>query len=384
MIGRTTLGQLPFLRDYQSRRASSWDVTGGNADWWVVPAGERRTLLETDRPGCVKHIWMTVGNDDTYPRKLVLRMWWDGEAHPSVEVPLGDFFGVGHGVRKEFVSLPLQVSPNEGRGFNCWFPMPFDAARIEIHNECDNPVHLYFYIDWEEYGAPSSSARPGPIAEEGVKRADEEGVGGGEKPARFHAQWRRENPTEGWLNEKLRPDNYLAIWEAHPNLSDRDNYVILEAEGDGIYVGCNLYVDCFRRQGQDWYGEGDDMIVIDGEPWPPRLHGTGTEDYFGTAFGPSTEFSAPYHGITLTNGNAKWPFKGKHSMYRFHIEDPIRFRKSIRVSIEHGEANALALDMSSTAYWYQHEPHRPFPPLPPVEERRPRPDEPEFGAEGSG
>lgn len=350
MIGRTTLGQLPSLRDYTSRRASSYDVAGGNEDWWTIEPGERRMLLDTDAPGCVKHIWMTVGNDDTYPRKLVLRMWWDGEETPSVETPLGDFFGVGHGLRKDFVSLPLQMSPADGRGMNSWWPMPFSRARIEIHNECENPVNLYFYIDWEEY--------PSPQATEGL--------------ARFHAQWRRQNPTDGWLTEKLTPENHRRIWRENPNLSDEGNYVILEAEGDGIYVGCNLNVDVFEPQANDWYGEGDDMIVIDGEPWPPRLHGTGTEDYINTAFGPSTEFSAPYHGITVYSGTPEWPFSGKNSMYRFHIEDPIRFRKSIRVSIEHGEANALSNDMSSTAYWYQLEPHRPFPPLPDVEHRLPR------------
>lgn len=169
-----------------------------------------------------------------------------------------------------------------------------------------------------------------------------------------------------------RPSDLLAVWDAHPNRSDRDNYVILEAEGDGVYVGCNLNVDVFERQGNDWYGEGDDMIVIDGEPWPPRLHGTGTEDYFGTAFGPWHPYHAPYHGLTVYSGDDSWPFRGKNSMYRFHIEDPIRFRKSIRVSIEHGEQNALSNDYSSTAYWYQHEPHRPFPPLLRVEGRLPR------------
>jgi hypothetical protein len=377
MIGRTTLGNLPFLRDYTSRRASSYDPTGGNEDWWVVAPGERKTILAADVPGCIKHIWMTVGNDDAYPRKAVLRMFWDGETEPSVEAPLGDFFGMGHGVRKNFVSLPLQMSPEDGRGFNCWWPMPFDSARVEIHNECENPINLYFYIDWEEYGAPSScrgGSEFSSTAEPDREREEEVGGGGSDRPARFHAQWRRENPTEGWLKEKLGPENYLQIWRDHPNLSDRENYLILEAEGDGIYVGCNLNVDCFQREGNDWYGEGDDMIVIDGEPWPPRMHGTGTEDYVNTAFGPSTEYCAPYHGITLYSGNSEWPFKGKNSMYRFHIEDPIRFRKSIRVSIEHGEANALTLDMSSTAYWYQHEPHKPFPPLPPMEERLARAD----------
>ena len=94
-----------------------------------------------------------------------------------------------------------------------------------------------------------------------------------------------------------------------------------------------------------------------------------------TAFGPTQEFSAPYHGITVNSGNPDWRWKGKNSMYRFHIADPIRFRKSIRVSIEHGHANKLTNDYSSTAYWYQHEPHRPFPALLPVEERMPRPNE---------
>jgi hypothetical protein len=292
-----------------------------------------------------------VGNDDVYPRKCVIRVWWDGEENPSVEVPLGDFFGIGHGLRRNFISAPLQMSPEDGRGFNCWWPMPFNAARIEVQSECEAPINLYHYVDWEEYSEPIPNS-----------------------VARFHAQWRRENPTEGWLKERLTPENYLEIWRQRPNSSDADNYVILEAEGNGIYVGCNLNIDCFERHGNDWYGEGDDMIVIDGESWPPRLHGTGTEDYFNTAFGPTQEYSAPNHGITVNSGDEEWRWRGKNSMYRFHIQDPIRFRKSIRVSIEHGHANKLSNDYSSTAYWYQQEPHSPFPALLPVEQRMPRSD----------
>ncbi|MFN3682799.1 MAG: glycoside hydrolase family 172 protein [Fimbriimonadaceae bacterium] len=355
MIGRSTLAQLPYLRDYESRRASSYDPSGCNNDWWTIQPRERRTLLNESRPGCVKHIWMTLGGAKEQLRTTVLRMYWDGETEPSVEAPIGDFFGMGHCEMRNFVSLPLQMSPEDGRGFNCWFPMPFDQARIEVENDWDQPMNLYFYIDYETYD-----------------RAHPEGV------ARFHAQWRREACTEGWLRERLGPDNVARVWAERPNLSDRDNYVILEAEGSGIYVGCNLNVDCFQRQGNDWYGEGDDMVVIDGEPWPPRMHGTGTEDYFCTAFGPRTVYSAPYHGITLYSGTPDWPWKGKNSMYRFHIEDPIRFRKSIRVSIEHGSSNKLSNDYSSTAYWYQIEPHRPFGPLPPAEARLPRPNEPVF------
>jgi len=355
MIGKTTLSNLPNLRDYESRRASSYDTTGCNNDWWDLEAGEAKVILDTDKPGCVKHIWMTFGADPVYARKLVVRMYWDGEEHPSVEAPLGDFFGLGHGILKNFVSLPLQMSPQDGRGLNCWWPMPFDCARIEVENQGEAKCSLYFYIDYEEYK---------------VRHAD--GV------ARFHAQWHREAETEGWLTEKLNNDNIWRIWGEKPNLSDKDNYLILEAEGDGIYVGCNLNIDCYHRQGNDWYGEGDDMIVIDGEPWPPRMHGTGTEDYFNTAFCPSTEFSAPYQGVILNSGNKEWPWKGKNSVYRYHIEDPVRFKKSIRVSIEHGSSNKLTNDYSSTAYWYQIEPHKPFPALLPVEARLPRPNEPQF------
>ncbi len=121
----------------------------------------------------------------------------------------------------------------------------------------------------------------------------------------------------------------------------------------------------------NWYGEGDDMIFIDGEAWPPSLHGTGTEDYFNTAYAPAIKFDAPYHGVTLPGG-PNW--SGKISLYRFHIEDPIHFKRSIRVTIEHGHGNHRSDDYSSTAYWYQLEPHAPFPALPPVEQRLPRDD----------
>jgi hypothetical protein len=341
------LSSLPHLRSYRSRRASSWAVDGTNRDFWRIEPGETREIFREDVPGCVRHIWMTVGGDDLHPRKTVLRFWWDGEKHPSVEAPIGDFFGLPFGRFKNLVSLPLQCSPQDGRAYNCWFPMPFDAARMEVRNEGEHALHFYFYIDWEEYEFSTKDQ------------------------ARFHAQWRRENPTQGWIKERITPEN-VERYHGTPNLSDEDNYLILEAEGSGAYVGCNLQIDAFERHGNDWYGEGDDMIVIDGEPWPPRLHGTGTEDYFNTAWGPTQEYQAPFHGITMSEGDGDWPWRGKNAMYRFHILDPIRFERSIRVSIEHGHANKLTNDYASTAYWYQMEPHRPFPALPEVEERMPR------------
>jgi hypothetical protein len=357
-IGYSSLADLARLRaGVRRERISSWDRSGGNRDFWTFEPGQAHPIAEIDGAGCIKHVWMTMSSPDAqYARKVVLRMWWDGESvqTPSVEVPIGDFFGIGHGIVKNFCSLPLAMSPSDGRGFNCFFPMPFaDGARIEVTNQTTDQFNLYFYVDYEAYDCL------------------DDGYG------RFHAQWRRENPTPGWgdPSRRFRQDRaYGREVYATPNLSDAENYVILDAEGTGHYVGCHLDVDCFARDKNDWYGEGDDMIVIDEEPWPPRLHGTGTEDYFNTAYCPREEFCTPYYGITVYSGTQEWPWKGKNSLYRFHVEDPIYFERSIRVSIEHGHANNLSNDYSSTAYWYQSEPHRPFPPLPPVEARLPRSD----------
>jgi hypothetical protein len=292
-------------------------------------------------------------------------MYWDGEETPSVEAPIGDFFGLSFGRRRNFVSLPLQASPEDGKGMNCWFPMPFSrGARFEVENQSESRLIFYYYVDYEEYDA----------------LPDEQ--------ARFHAWWNRLAVTtglareRGWTRRDYRLDErrpvgaglgFGAPW-SEPNLTGASNYVILEARGDGQYVGCVLNVDVFERQVNDWYGEGDDMIFIDGEPWPPRLHGTGTEDYFNTAFCPTQVYCAPYHGITLYSGNPAWPWGGKNSMYRFHVEDPVRFEREIRVTIETGHANALANDYSSTAYWYQRGRREALPPLAPPDARIPRAD----------
>ena len=153
------------------------------------------------------------------------------------------------------------------------------------------------------------------------------------------------------------------------NLGGEGNYTILEAEGRGHYVGCVLNVHNLRETNQwNWYGEGDDMIFIDGEEWPPSLHGTGTEDYFNTTWCLQQGYSAPNHGITLGGGD-NW--SGHVSLYRFHVEDPVTFESSILVAIEHGHANKRCDDLSSVAYRYQAEPHRSFSILP-VGQRIPR------------
>lgn len=363
-LGSGSLASLARLREFKRRRLSSWDRTGGNRDFVLVPASARVELGRIAGAGCVKHIWVTTmafPPEEHELCSLVLRIWWDGEASPSVEVPLGDFFGIGFGLRRNFVSLPLQMSPQDGRGMNCWFPMPFaTGARFEIENQGSRMRVFYFYVDYEEY-----------------PRLDGE-------LARFHACWNRTPQTAGTDREKgYGPDDYASIekrlagpW-AEPNLDGARNYSILEVRGRGQYVGCVLNIDVFERQLDDWYGEGDDMIFIDEElDDPPRLHGTGTEDYFNTAFCPQQEYCAPYHGLTVYSGTPDWPWRGKNSMYRFHIEDPIRFEKSIRVTIETGHANALANDYSSTAYWYQLGRSEALRALPPLSARLPRPDPP--------
>jgi len=365
-LGRGSLADLARLRNHRSRRLSSYDRRGGNRDFVLVKAGDTKVLGELQGAGCVKHAWVTMLSLPDEPHDLcrtVLRMFWDGEASPSVEVPLGDFFGMPFGLRRSFTSLPLQMSPEDGKSFHCWFPMPFAAgARFELENQGSAQRIFYFHIDYEEHDACADDV------------------------ARFHAAWNRMNPTAGTAREHgyTRADyGYTAErpagpglalagpWQ-QPNLTGARNYTILDVRGRGHYVGCTLGVDVFERQVNDWYGEGDDMIFVDDEPWPPRLHGTGTEDYFGTAFCPTQTYSSPYHGLTVYSGTPEWPWGGKNAMYRFHVEDPIRFERAIRVTIETGHDNALANDYWSTAYWYQLGRREPLPPLAPVEKRIPR------------
>jgi hypothetical protein len=342
----------------RSRRVSSYDRTGGNKDYISVHPGERVELCRLTGAGYIRHIWMTMQTDGPVqeaflPRKIVLRMYWDGETNPSVEAPIGDFFGMGHGITRNFSSACLMMSPEDGKAWNCFFPMPYAIdATIEIENEAEQPIKFYYYIDYVQVDAlPDNELR-------------------------FHARWNRECPTDGIPDEGV--DN--AFYEfGGKNTTGAGNYVILEAEGKGHYVGCNFNVHNLRMTREwNWYGEGDDMIFIDGEPWPPSLHGTGTEDYFNTAWCPQQEVCTPYHGIIL-GGGPNW--SGKITTYRYHILDPILFEKSIRVTIEHGHNNHRSDDISSTAYWYQTEPHRPYAPLPKVAHRLPLPDINPFNAE---
>jgi hypothetical protein len=185
--------------------------------------------------------------------------------------------------------------------------------------------------------------------------APQEGTG------RFHAWWNRNNPCVPPTQQGDDPD---------VNLTDKDNYLLMEAEGRGHFVGCNLSIHNLYG---GWWGEGDDMFMVDGEKWPPDLHGTGSEDYFNHAWGMQPQNAFLYNGVSYHHGQREG-YNERITVYRYHVNDPVIFHKSLRVSIEHGHANDRSDDYSSTAYWYQTLPSKPFPPLPKVEDRLPRPD----------
>jgi hypothetical protein len=337
------LDGLANLSDAASRRASSADPTGGNADWVEVKAGAKVTLADIKGAGSIRHIWFTINSPSPFHlRELVLRMYWDGESDPSVEVPIGDFFGTGfeyedvpggHRGQKyqSWSSLPITV---QDRALNCYFEMPFaSGARVTISNDGKQDVpNLYFHIDYQTY-------------------PDTRGVS---SKGRFHAQWRHETTRAVPESES-----------GGKNVDGKSNYVFMEAKGQGQYVGTILNVFGLST---GWWGEGDDMFFIDGDSARATINGTGMEDYFNNAWMFQREFNYPFIGYSQ-QGNRDWT--GSHTMYRFHIEDPIYFQKSLRATIEHGHANDREDDYTSVAFWYQTEPHQKLSPLPPVNERLP-------------
>ena len=329
-------------QDYILKRVSSYDRTGGNADYRHIDPGATLTVLDADGPGELTHIWFTLASPEDYHlKRIVLRMYWDGESTPSVEAPLGDFFGLGLGEYHIWQSAVLSVA-NE-RALNCFFPMPFQKhARITVANEGKRKVDaFYFNLDYRMF--------PHPLAA---------------KTLYFHAQFRQAQPNHGWTNDWR--DNGDPRVDDAKNIDGKNNYVWMEATGRGHYVGVAMSV----LQNQDnWWGEGDDMFFIDGES-SPSITGTGSEDYFLGAYdfgnGP---FSYQLYGAAVKGEESAG---ARSSVYRFHLDSPIPFTKSLRATIEHGHANHRSDNFYSVAYWYQSEPHAAFPPLPPVEQRIPR------------
>ena len=276
--------------------------------------------MDTDGPGVIQHIWMVEG----LSRSHVIRMYWDGETNPSVEVPVPDFFAVGH---EKFARVNSQVVVvNPANALNCYWPMPFKRhVRITFSNEGKHDLGLLaFQITYAIKSVPESAGY-------------------------FHAQWRMgETATQ-------------------------NPYVILDGvKGKGRYAGTFL---AWTQRSQGWYGEGEIKFFMDGDKEFPTICGTGTEDYFNGSYGFPESFTSPYTGTTL-------PAKENHeppnywSLYRWHIMDPISFNKDMKVTIQalgwggDGRYKKLSDNIASVAYWYQTEPHAPFPALPALEDRK--------------
>ncbi|HTS37495.1 MAG TPA: glycoside hydrolase family 172 protein [Candidatus Solibacter sp.] len=340
------LSSLPQAKDYVQHRVSSYDRSGANADARQIAPGETLTLLDEAGPGIISHVWVTIASDDPQHLKaLVLRMYWDGESSPSVETPIGDFFGLGLGDYHLYQSIPLQVGAD--KALNCFFPMPFQKhARITVTNEGSIKTDaFYFNIDYRAYNKPLPSDQ-----------------------LYFHAQYRQAAPAKGWTTQwQTNGDSQI---NDKKNLNGEGNYVWLEATGRGHFAGVTMSV----LQNQDgWWGEGDDMFFVDGEALP-SINGTGSEDYFLGAwdfggFVGGHPFSYGLYGAPVIQQEKAG---GRWSLYRFHLDSPIPFTKSLRATIEHGHANHRSDNFFSVAYWYQAEPHAALPALPGLEQRIPR------------
>ncbi|MBX7246015.1 MAG: DUF2961 domain-containing protein [Candidatus Sumerlaeaceae bacterium] len=280
------------------------------------------TLADVEGPGVIQHIWITV--EERLYRDGILRFYWDDEETPSVEVPLGDFFCNAHGLRYDVNSMMVCVNPNGG--FNCYWPMPFrKRARITFETQNPKPVDCFFYqITYSLTDVPDDAAY-------------------------FHAQWRRSMTTR-----------------------ENPEHVILNGvRGQGHYVGTAC---AWTQFSNGWWGEGEVKFFMDGDKEFPTICGTGTEDYFGGAwcFDDRT-YSTPFLGYPLYRKVAgEVP---RHGLYRWHVMDPIRFKKDLRVTVQalgwwpNGKFQPLTDDIATVAYWYQTEPHGAFPAFPSVEQR---------------
>jgi hypothetical protein len=334
-------------KSYTSERISSYDRSGGNDDFIVINKQSNVTIANIEGSGIIKHIWITLNaKDPMIRRNAVIKMYWDQSSIPSVEVPLGDFFGQGWAEEYILNSAPLVVAPKKGKALNSYIPMPFsNGARIEIVNESDSEIaNFYFYIDYEKLKSPPPS------------------------PLRFFAWWNRSLTVP---KTKSGKENEWALLEATEKaaLNANNQYTVLDTKGKGHFFGLNLYVD---SPSPIWYGEGDDQIFIDSEAWPPRLHGTGTEDLFNTAWCPKEVFMHPYFGYPRVSDSIGW--LGRTHLYRFWLESPLAFEKSLRFVLEHGHANALTLDLVSVAYFYQSLNEVNLPTLPKKEFRQNQPE----------
>jgi hypothetical protein len=290
----------------------------------VIKPGETFTLAEISGQGAIQHIWMTpTGNW----RFSILRMYWDDEKEPSVEVPVGDFFVMGWGKYARVSSLPVCINP--GSAFNSYWPMPFRRkAKITMENFDDREMRLYYQIDYTQTLVPKDAAY-------------------------FHAQFRRTNP-----------------------LPYKEIYTIIDGvKGKGHYVGTYM---AWGVHNNGWWGEGEIKFYLDGDREFPTINGTGTEDYFNGSYNFENqsakqyeEFTSPYSGlIQVIKPDGLYQSQQRFGLYRWHIVDPVRFDTDLRITIQalgwRSGQRYLPLmdDISSVAFWYQTEPHAPFSKLP--------------------
>ncbi len=300
--------------------------------WKVSPsihiaAGELVTLADIAGPGAIQHIWFAVSHESW--RNLVLRFYWDEEQTPSIEVPFGDFFCNGWNVHCTVSSLAIAVNPVAG--FNSYWQMPFrQHARVTLENIGAARVTCYYQITWAETDIPADAGY-------------------------LHAQWRRSNPLPGG-----------------------EVFTLLDGvRGQGHYVGTYM---AWGSNSSGWWGEGEIKFYMDGDGAHPTICGTGTEDYFGGAWGfqlpkgSYSEFCSPYSGMPqVLRPDGYFQSQARFGLYRWHILDPIRFQQDLRVTMQalgwrSGKRYLLLQDdIASTVFWYQSEPHAPFPALPDVD-----------------
>jgi hypothetical protein len=317
----------PKDKDKVNVANASWAARDLGQGWKVNPfvkikAGETFTMAEIDGPGAIQHIWMTpTGNW----RFSILRIYWDGETEPSVECPVGDFFGMGWNQYSPLVSLPVCVNP--GSAFNCYWTMPFrKKCRITMENINDaDPMTLYYQVDYTLTDVPADAAY-------------------------FHTQFRRANTDETSV------------------------YTIADGiKGKGQFVGVYL---AWGVNNNGWWGEGEIKFFMDGDTKFPTICGTGTEDYFCGSYnfdreGKYTEFCTPYTGLVQVNRpDGSYKSQQRFGLYRWHIMDPVRFESDLKITIQDlgwrqgGRYLPQQSDIASTCFWYQTEPHAKFPKIP--------------------
>lgn len=327
--GEKGKGGMDELTDTRPNHANAKDAARELGRGWKVnpfiriKPGETFTLADIDGSGAIQHIWMTPTGNWRYS---ILRIYWDDEKQPSVEVPVGDFFGMGWGEYAPLNSLPVSVNP--GSAFNCYWQMPFRKhCRITMQNINEkDPMNLYYQVDYTLTDVPDDMAY-------------------------FHAQFRRTNP----------------------NTAKKDILLIDGVKGKGQYVGTFL---AWGVTNTGWWGEGEIKFFMDGDTDFPTINGTGTEDYFCGSYnfdrgGQYVPFSTPYVGLhQVIKPDGSYKSQQRFGMYRWHIMDPIRFYKDLRVTIQDlgwrsgGRYLPQRSDVASTVFWYQTEPHAPFPQLP--------------------